>query len=121
MNHPCQRRWRIARFAALSTSLLILSDGAAASAAAGVATSAMPVNIGDLDLDSSAGRRSLTMRLGKAAKTVCGADNSRSLLRPQAQRRCVRDALARALNQIDEMVESKESNLSGSTHRASIS
>jgi UrcA family protein len=62
----------------------------------------MLVHFADLDLNNPAGVRALFGRLRGAAEQVCAPLQGRDLSSTWAYHRCVRDALARAVAQVDQ-------------------
>ncbi len=99
----------------LTASLLAAAAGAVLlGAASSAATAAEPyvtatadgapavaVKYGDLDLTTERGARLLFTRIQIAADQVCpAAADSRSLSRVEARSRCVREAVARAVEQV---------------------
>lgn len=68
--------------------------------AAGSAERQVAVKIGDLNLQSAAGRRELEHRLTRAARKVCPDPYSRSVQTAMTARACVERAVGQALGQV---------------------
>ncbi|MFN0025347.1 MAG: UrcA family protein [Parvularculaceae bacterium] len=87
--------------------VLAATAALAATANAGSIVQEKLVTYAELDLSRPAGAKLLVMRLQRAAEAVCGADaDERGLWRKQAREACVKDAVERALADLDEpMVE----------------
>ncbi|MET0497441.1 MAG: UrcA family protein [Steroidobacteraceae bacterium] len=98
-----QRRRRLAS-SLCSASLLALAASGYAQASidttVGMSVSSQRVQINDLNLASDEGWKTLLERLERAANNVCEQPGSRDLLRTYVHRRCVNDALTRALTQV---------------------
>jgi len=62
----------------------------------------MLVHFADLDLTKSAGVSALYSRLQGAAKEVCAPLASREISRALAYQRCVKDALSRAVTEVNQ-------------------
>ncbi|MBI1732956.1 MAG: UrcA family protein [Gammaproteobacteria bacterium] len=62
---------------------------------------AVTVTFSDLDLDRGAGAETLYQRLRAAAKKVCGTADGRDLSATHERRRCYREALDRAVNDVN--------------------
>jgi UrcA family protein len=60
------------------------------------------VQYGDLNVDSDAGRRALTSRLTRAARSVCPDADARDLRTRSAGQSCIRKSVADALSIVGE-------------------
>lgn len=90
--------------------MLAIALGAAAMSAASARDAArqtpapvraVTVRYGDLDLSTERGAQALLARITKAAKSVCPQAVDRDLGAFLASRRCEREAIARAVRQVD--------------------
>jgi UrcA family protein len=86
----------------------LLAGAAVAVFGAGIASAAVPddvpsltVQYGDLNLDTDSGARTLYARLQRAATSVCPAGFTRDLSAAAAERRCRDEAVARAVEKIN--------------------
>jgi len=61
----------------------------------------MLVSAADLDLSQSAGLKAFYGRLRSAAERVCASSDGRDVGRTVAHKRCVSDAIARAVTEVD--------------------
>jgi len=105
MKSSSQRNERRLASSLCSATLMALMAGGAAHASidstVGADVSSERVQIDDLNLASDEGWKTLLERLEKAANNVCEQPGSRDLLRSYVHRRCVSDALSRALTQVN--------------------
>jgi UrcA family protein len=87
----------------LIAGLLLALSGVAGAASPVAATEApqVVVNYGDLNVQSSAGVRSLYARINTAAAKVCSPLESRTLSLKQAHEQCVSDAVAESVATVD--------------------
>jgi len=84
--------------------LLPLAAALAMSSLATAGTTKLPsvvVRYGDLNLDSRAGIRTLHTRLSAAARKVCSPADGGALADTHVFERCVTDALARGVSDVD--------------------
>ncbi|MGH8210465.1 MAG: UrcA family protein [Steroidobacteraceae bacterium] len=91
----------LGRAAVLAGLLLTGSLGVAQAAAPADDVPSVVVAYGDLDLSTAAGARTLYRRIAIAATQVCPFDGSRDLARLAYNHACRRDAIARAVRDIN--------------------
>ncbi len=84
--------------AALALAGAIISTPAYAAPAG--ETQSVTVRLGDLDLDSPAGRAALTHRITYAVRMVCGHPDERDLIASQLTKTCRADAIDRTMPQV---------------------
>lgn len=85
-------------FAALLTGVVAT---VASAAPAAMETQSREVYFADLNLNHSAGARRLYLRIKVAARGMCGESNWLVPARVDESRRCVADAIARAVKDVD--------------------
>jgi len=103
IQRPKRHERRLASSLCSASLLALMASGYAnASIDANVTSdvSSQRVQISDLNLASDDGWKTLLERLERAANNVCETPGSRDLLRSYVHRRCVNDALSRALSQV---------------------
>jgi UrcA family protein len=85
----------------LLTAVLGLLTGAATAAAPPEQLPAIHVNFADLNLDHPAGAAALYVRIMRAARAVCESPGLRDLAAVQRADKCINEAIARAVAQVD--------------------
>jgi UrcA family protein len=93
----------IALASALITTAVIKAAPALAEAPV-TETRVTHVQTGDLDLNSSAGRHQLDLRLARAAREVCGTASDADLRGKNEVRQCRAEVLAEARGKLDVML-----------------
>ena len=98
-----------------SLALALAAAGLAVPAAAADEAPRIGVHYGDLDLTSAEGQRQLDLRLERAAREVCGVNETvvGSHLRSQHSRECYREARRDLDRQYAEAVNRKSSSAGG--------
>ena len=85
----------------LLTAVLGLLTGAATAAAPPEQLPTIHVNFADLNLDHPAGATALYVRIMRAARAVCESPGLRDLAAVQRADKCINEAIARAVAQVD--------------------
>jgi UrcA family protein len=88
-------------FAAFVVSAGIIKGAPALAASAGAAVNVSLVHTADLDLSTAAGQRALEVRLGQAAREVCGTASDADLTGKNDVRQCRTDVLAKVYAERD--------------------
>ena len=85
----------------LLTAVVGLLAGAASAAEPPEQLPAIHVNFADLNLDHPAGATALYVRIRRAARAVCGSPDLRDLAAVQRADKCINEAIARAVAQVN--------------------
>ena len=97
----------IALASALITTAAIKAAPAIAQEPAVTETNVSLVRTGDLDLGSEAGRRTLELRLARAAREVCGAASDADVVGRNEVRQCRDETIAKAKAQSDSRIAAR--------------
>ena len=104
MNHPHLRNTMLAAlvvFAAYAPTSSAIIKHQSVKQAFDTGASSITVDFSDLDVARGEGMEVLYQRLRSAAKTVCGSKDTRNLNDMQEWRACFKQALDRAVEQVD--------------------